>query len=229
MSATIYERALDFIHAGATVGLGSGRASTAFIKLLGARMAEGLKIRGGVPTSDASAKLAQELGIPLLTLDEAMPLDVAVDGADEWTDDLDLIKGYGRALVREKIIAAASRKFVVLVGPGKHVATLGEKGKLPVEIVPLALPLAKLRLREFGWEPILWTIDGQPAHTDNGNCILDCAIPPGTVIEDPRDTQRKIHAIPGVVGTGISTDMAHVLLVGDENFEMVDEHLRKGL
>src|SRR5688500_15966264 len=99
VSVTIYERALDFLHAGATVGLGSGRASTEFIKLLGARVRDGFKVRGGVPTSDASEKLARELGIPILSLEEAMPLDVAVDGADEWTNELDLIKGYGRALV----------------------------------------------------------------------------------------------------------------------------------
>src|SRR5436305_12968327 len=147
VSVTIYERALDFGYAGATVGLGSGHAATEFIKLLGARVREGFTIRGSVATSDASEKLARELHIPILSLEEAMPLDVTVDGADEWTDDLDLIKGYGRALVREKIVEAASRKFIVVVGPGKHVRTLGERGKLPVEVVPLAVPLAKLRLR----------------------------------------------------------------------------------
>lgn len=226
---TIYERALDFIHAGATVGLGSGRASTEFIKLLGERVRQGFKIKGGVPTSDASEKLARELGIPILSLEEAMPIDVAVDGADEWTDDLDLIKGYGRALVREKIVEAASRKFVVLVGPGKYVKTLGEKGKLPVEVVPLALPLAKARLREFGWDPILWTVDGKPAKTDNGNYILDCAIPANASIRKPAEVDARILAIPGVLGTGIFTAMAHVLLLGDDHFEMVDERLRKGL
>src|SRR6187402_704471 len=104
--STIYERALDFIHEGATVGLGSGRASTEFIKLLGARVKSGFRIKGAVPTSEASGQLAKELGIPLLSLEDAMPIDVAVDGADEWNDNLDLIKGYGRALVREKIVEA---------------------------------------------------------------------------------------------------------------------------
>src|SRR5262245_24827798 len=106
---TIYERALDFIPEGGTVGLGSGRASTEFIKLLGARVRNGFKVRGGVPTSEASGKLAQQIGIPLLSLEDAMPLDAAVDGADEWDSDLNLIKGYGRALVREKIVEAASK------------------------------------------------------------------------------------------------------------------------
>jgi ribose 5-phosphate isomerase A len=224
---TIYERALEFIPKGATVGLGSGRASTEFIKLLGQRVKDGFQIRGGVPTSEASGKLAADLGIPLLSLEDAMPLDVAVDGADEWTDNLELIKGYGRALVREKIVEAASKKFVCLVGPGKHVKALGEKGKLPVEVVPLALPLARARLKEFGWDPILWTVTGQPAKTDNGNYILDCAIPPNALILDPAAVDTEILAIPGVLGTGLFVGMASVVLVGDDNFNQVDEKYRK--
>jgi ribose 5-phosphate isomerase A len=153
-----------------------------------------------------------------------MPLDVAVDGADEWTDDLNLIKGYGRALVREKIVEAASKKFVCLVGPGKHVKVLGEKGKLPVEVVPLALPLARARLAEFGWKPILWTTpDGKCALTDNGNYILDCAIPPTALIHKPAEIDTKILAIPG----GLFVGMADVVLVGDDAFRQVDERHRK--
>jgi ribose 5-phosphate isomerase A len=224
---TIYERALEFIPEGATVGLGSGRASTEFIKLLGQRVKDGFKVRGGVPTSEASGKLAADLGIPILSLEDGMPLDVAVDGADEWNDNLDLIKGYGRALVREKIVEAASKKFVCVVGPGKHVKVLGEKGKLPVEVVPLALPLARARLKEFGWDPILWTVMGQPAKTDNGNFILDCAIPPPALIRDPAAVETKILAIPGVLGTGLFVGMADILLVGDDNFNKVEERVRK--
>jgi ribose 5-phosphate isomerase A len=227
MSRTIYERALDFVTEGATLGLGSGKASTEFIKLLGVRVHAGLRIRGGVPTSEASAQLARDLGIPLLSLEEAMPLDVAVDGADEWDDNLNLIKGYGRALVREKIVEAASKKFVCLVGPGKYVKTLGERGKLPVEVVPLALPLAEAKLREFGWDPVLWTKDGKPALTDNGNYILDCAIPPAARITDPAATDAKILAIPGVLGTGLFVGMADLVLVGDDHFNLVAEKSRR--
>jgi ribose 5-phosphate isomerase A len=225
---TIYERALDFIPEGSAVGLGSGRASTEFIKLLGARVKMGFKIRGGVPTSEASGKLAAEVGIRVLSLEDGMPLDVSVDGADEWNDDLDLIKGYGRALVREKIVEAASKKFVVLVGPGKYVKVLGEKGKLPVEVVPLALPLARARLREFGWDPVLWMVQGKPGVTDNGNYILDCAIPPAAVIRKPAEVEMKILAIPGVLGTGLFIGMADTLLEGDEKFNLIAEHQRKG-
>jgi ribose 5-phosphate isomerase A len=221
---TIYERALDFIPQGATVGLGSGKASTEFIKLLGGRVKAGFRIRGGVPTSEASDHLARELGIPLLSLEEAMPLDVAVDGADEWDPALNLIKGYGRALVREKIVEAASKKFVVLVGPGKDVQVLGQKGKLPVEVVPLALPLARARLREFGWDPVLWMVGGKPGVTDNGNYILDCAIPPAAVIHKPAEVETKILAIPGVLGTGLFIGMADTLLLGDDKFNLIAAH-----
>jgi ribose 5-phosphate isomerase A len=226
---TIFERALEFIPAGSTVGLGSGKASTEFIKLLGARVKAGFSIRGGVPTSEASGKLAKELGIPLLSLEEAMPLDVAVDGADEWDPNLNLIKGYGRALVREKIVEAASKKLIILVGPGKKVDVLGEKGKLPVEVVPLALPLASQRLRsEFGWDPILWTTpDGQRAKTDNGNYILDCAIPKTALIHQPAEVEARIQAIPGVLGTGLFFGMTDVLLVGDDQLHLIDERKRK--
>src|SRR5262249_16100261 len=205
----------------------SGKASTEFIKLLGVRVHAGLRIKGGVPTSEASDQLARDLGIPLLSLEEAMPLDVAVDGADEWDDNLSLIKGYGFALVREKIVESASKKFVCLVGPGKYVKTLGERGKLPVEVVPLALPLAKVRLRELGWDPVLWSKDGKPALTDNGNYILDCAVPPTALIREAAETDARILAIPGVLGTGLFVGMADVLLVGDDQFNLIDERTRR--
>jgi ribose 5-phosphate isomerase A len=219
---TIYERALDFIHAGDVVGLGSGRASTEFIKLLGARMTAGFKVRG-VPTSEASAKLATQLGIPLLSVEEGMPIAVTVDGADEVDPNLDLIKGYGRALIREKVVAAASTKLVILVGPGKEVRALGEHGKLPVEVVPFALPVCRERLKALGSEPILWTEAGVPQKTDNGNYILDCKIGP---LLDPADFEARAEAIPGVVGTGLFLEMANVVLVGDENFKLVSEKTR---
>jgi ribose 5-phosphate isomerase A len=219
---TIYERALHYIREGDVVGLGSGRASTEFIKLLGARVQAGFKVRG-VPTSDASAKLAAELGIPLLSVEQGMPIAVTVDGADEVDPNLDLIKGYGRALVREKVVAAASKKLVILVGPGKEVPMLGSHGKLPVEVVPFALPVCRERLKSLGCEPILWTEAGEPKKTDNGNYILDCKVGP---ILDPVDFEARAEAIPGVVGTGLFLGMASVVLVGDENFKVVAEKTR---
>jgi ribose 5-phosphate isomerase A len=216
---TIYERALDFIADGAVVGLGSGRASIEFIKLVGARVRAGLHVRG-VPTSQSSAELAKSLGIPLVSLEEGMPLAVTVDGADEVDPQLNLIKGYGRALVREKIVAAASRLLVILVGPGKTVPIIGARGKLPVEVVPFALPLCRARLTDLGLRPVAYEVDGKPFVSDNGNAILDCGVDP---ISDPMALEASIQAIPGVVGTGLFLGMADVVLVGDDEFQLKEE------
>jgi ribose 5-phosphate isomerase A len=221
---TIYERALDFVTSGQTIGLGSGRASGRFIQLLGERVRAGLSIRG-VPTSVESQHLAELGGIPLVSLEEGMPLAVTVDGADEVDPDLNLIKGYGRALVREKVVAAASRQLVILVGPGKEVPRLGSRGKLPVEVVPFALPLCRRRLADLGCTPALWEKDGKPGVTDNGNYILDCGIQP---LADPAAFEARVQAVPGVVGTGLFLKMASVVLEGDDNFNLVRERRREG-
>jgi ribose 5-phosphate isomerase A len=221
---TIYERALEFIMDGSAVGLGSGRAATAFTKLLGARVQAGLQVRV-VPTSQATANLATELSLPLVSLDEAMPLDVAVDGADEVDPELNLIKGYGRALVREKIVAAASRKLVILVGSEKVVPVLGTRGKLPVEVVPFGLPVCRRRLADLGCNPIPYLVDGRLFVTDNGNHILDCEI---SRLAQPAKFEGDIRAIPGVVGTGLFLGMADTVLIGDKNFELLTENHRGG-
>jgi ribose 5-phosphate isomerase A len=221
---TIFEQALDFVSPGDTVGLGSGRASGRFIQVLGERVRAGLTVRG-VPTSETSQQLAELAGIPLVSLVEGMPLAVTVDGADEVDPALNLIKGYGRALVREKIIAAASRRLVILVGPGKEVPVLGGRGKLPVEVLPFALPLCRRRLADLGCTPVLWEKEGRPGVTDNGNYILDCGIQP---LADPVSFAARVREIPGVVGTGLFLGMASVVLVGDDNFNLVRERRRDG-
>jgi ribose 5-phosphate isomerase A len=219
---TIYERALEFIRDGDAVGLGSGRASAEFIKLLGSRVKAGLRVRG-VPTSRASEQLATSVGIPLVSLEDAMPLALAVDGADEVDPRLDLIKGFGRALVREKVVAASAQKFVILVGPGKEVPVLGSRGKLPVEVAPFALPLARRRLADLGFVPVPYEQDGRLFVSDNGNHIIDCGIQP---LPDPRATEVALRAIPGVVGTGLFLGMADTVLVGDDRFNLVAEKQR---
>jgi ribose 5-phosphate isomerase A len=221
---TIYERALEYVRDGDIVGLGSGRASMAFIQLLGQRVKEGLKV-SGVPTSRISEELARNLHIPLVSLEEGMPLAVTVDGADEVAPNLDLIKGWGRALVREKIVAAASNKLVILAGKTKAVSALGARGKLPVEVVPFALPLCRTRLTEMGLNPVPYEEQGRLYVTDNGNHILDCMIAP---IADPQALAAQICAIPGVVDTGLFLRMASVVLLGDEGkeFELVEEKRR---
>ena len=203
-------RALAFVEAGQTLGLGTGRAATAFVRELGARVAEGLRVRG-VATSEATAAVAREGGIPLLDLAEAGPLHVTFDGADEVDPQLELIKGYGGALVREKITAASSRKLVILVGAEKLVAKLGERGKLPVEVVPFAADFCSERLRALGCEPSLrLEASGAPFRTDNGNPILDCAVGP---IADPAALDAAILAIPGSVGTGLFVGMADAVVI----------------
>jgi ribose 5-phosphate isomerase A len=220
---TIYERALELVREGSTIGLGSGRASTEFLKLLGTRVAAGLDVRG-VPTSRATAKLAMQLGIQLVTLEEGMPLDLTVDGADEVDPQLNLIKGYGRALVREKIVAAASKRLVILAGPGKEVDRLGQRGKLPVEVVPFALPLCSRRLTEIGCLPVPYRENNSLFVTDNGNHILDCKISP---IAQPAEFEADIRAIPGVVDSGLFLGMADTVLIGDDAFQLIKEKHRE--
>jgi ribose 5-phosphate isomerase A len=219
---TIYERALEFLRDGDVIGVGSGRASAAFTKLLGERVRAGLRIRG-VPTSQPTAELMQQVGVPVASLDEADELTVAVDGADEVDPNLDLTKGWGRALVREKIVAACAKKFVILVGADKLVSALGTRGKLPVEVVPFALPLCVRRLRALGLAPVPFEKDGRLFQSDNGNVILDCGTSP---IARPAELEAAIRAIPGVVGTGLFLGMADVVLVGDDQFNLTDEKTR---
>jgi ribose 5-phosphate isomerase A len=200
--------AADRIRPDTVIGLGSGRAATAFVRVLAERVRAGLRVRG-VPASDDTARLATDLGIPLASLEEA-PLDVTVDGADEVDPHLDLIKGYGGALVRERIVAAASRRQIILVDEGKLVERLGSRGRLPIEIVPFALPLCRQRLRAFGIEPVLRLRDGHPFVSDNGNLILDGRVTP---IGDPPALERALRAIPGVVDTGLFLGTADTVLV----------------
>jgi ribose 5-phosphate isomerase A len=221
---TIVERALELVPNASRIGLGSGRAAQAFVKALGERIRDGCLRVQGVPTSEETASLARQEGIPLLTLAETGILDLTVDGADEVDPNLDLIKGYGRALVREKIVAASSRKLVILVGDEKLVPQLGTRGKLPVEVTPFALTLCERRLGELGCRPIPYLRGGGLSVTDNGNYILDCQIDP--IVDAPR-LEMDIRAIPGVVGTGLFLGMADTVLVGDrDNFRLIEERRR---
>jgi ribose 5-phosphate isomerase A len=221
---TIVERALELVSNDSRIGLGSGRAAQAFVKALGERLRKGSFRVQGVPTSEETARLARQEGIPQLTLAEAGILDLTVDGADEVDGRLDLIKGYGRALVREKVVAASSRRLVILVGDEKLVPQLGTRGKLPVEVTPFALPLCERRLCELGCRPILYRQGDGPFLTDNGNHILDCQIEP---IPDAHRLEMDIRAIPGVLGTGLFLGMAETVLVGDrDTFRLLEERRR---
>ena len=205
------ERALEFVAEGDVVGLGTGRAATAFVHALADRIKAGLRVRG-VPTSLATERLASTLGIPLASLEDVQEIDVAVDGADEVDPQLDLIKGYGGALVREKVVASASRRLIILVGPEKLVPVLGARGRLPVEVVDFAAPQVARRLRALGFEAPRREGDGKPVASDNGNAILDVKI---DALSDPAALDRAILSIPGVVRTGLFLGMTSAAVIED--------------
>ncbi len=209
--ASLAARALEFVRDGTVVGLGTGRAATAFLVALAARVREGLSIRG-VPTSEETARRAREMGIPLVELGGDL-IDVTMDGADEVDPQLNMIKGYGGALVRERIVAAASRRQIILVDASKLVPVLGTRGRLPVEVIPFALAICTRRLEELGCQSTLRQVEGKPFVSDNGNVILDCAIKP---LETPAVLDAEIRGVPGVVDTGLFLGTAHTVLVAEE-------------
>jgi ribose 5-phosphate isomerase A len=203
-------RALREVPDGALIGLGSGHTASAFVRALGRRVREGLRVRG-VPTSEATARLAREVGVPLATLDEGI-LDLTIDGADEVDPRLDLIKGYGGALVRERVVAAAARRVLIVVEGEKLVPVLGGRGRLPVEVIPFASPLVIRELAALGCRPALRTVDGKVFVSDNGNWIVDCGVRP---IEAPAPFAQDLRAIPGVVETGLFLGVADLVLVAE--------------
>jgi ribose 5-phosphate isomerase A len=207
-------RALDFVEEGATVGLGSGRTAAVFVALLAARVRAGLRV-AGVPTSAAVARHAGRLGIPLVELGD-LELDLTIDGADEVAPNLDLVKGWGGALVRERIVASASRRQVILVGAEKLVRALGERGRIPVEVIPLARGPAARRLEALGLRPtVRRDPGGPPVVTEHGNLILDCV--PDEPLRDAgaaRALEAALLPIAGVVDTGLFLGTAAQVLVG---------------
>ncbi len=206
------DAAAAYVEEGMRVGLGTGRAAAAFIRALAARF-EGRRARLiCVPTSETTAKLAAGLGLPLASLADTGELDLTVDGADEVDPRLDLIKGLGGALVREKIVAASSRRLVIVVGAEKIVARLGVSTALPVEVLPFGVALCRRRLQGLGAEPRLRSAGAEVFVSDNGNHILDCAF---GGIDDAAALDRAIREIPGVVGTGLFVGMAERVLVQD--------------
>jgi ribose 5-phosphate isomerase A len=208
--------AADLVENGARVGLGTGRAASAFIARLGERARAGVLVTC-VATSRAAARQAHAVGLPLIELTEDVELDVTVDGADEVAPNLDLLKGRGGALVRERIVAAASRRQVIVVGPEKLVGALAETGPVPVEIVPMALGLCMRRFRQLGARPTPRpAADGAGSFvSDNGNLIVDVA-PPAPLADAAaaRAFDAALRSIPGVVDTGLFLATAQHVIVG---------------
>jgi ribose 5-phosphate isomerase A len=215
----VAKRAVEFVQDGMAVGLGTGTTATMFIRELGARVKQGLKIRC-VASSDASHDLGLSLGMDVVTLKELPELDLYVDGADEVGPELSLIKGGGGALLREKIVTSASKQFLVVVDSTKLVQRLG-KFPLPVEVIKMALPVVEPKLAALDLNPKLRkakTGEG-PYLTDEGNYILDCAC---GVIDEPEVLAAEIRGIVGVVEHGLFLGMATMALVAGE--DGVTEH-----
>ncbi len=206
------QAALHFVQPGMVVGLGSGTTATLFIQLLGERVQQGLQVQG-IASSDSSEQLSRSLSISITNFEKHRTIDVAVDGADEVAPGLALIKGGGGKLLREKIVASASKRFIIVADDTKLVRQLG-RFPLPVEVIRMAEPLVTERLRVLGFTPVIRQAkDGSgPYITDEGNLLLDCH---SDGIADPAKTAADIRAIVGVVEHGLFLGMAErVLLAG---------------
>jgi ribose 5-phosphate isomerase A len=199
---------LQFVKDGQVVGLGTGSTAAYFIKLLGEQVKNGMRVRG-IPTSTRSRDLALSLGIPLTTLDECQDIAVTVDGADEVDPQLRLIKGGGGALLREKIVASATKQLVIAADASKQVPVLG-KFPLPVEVIQFAQALVAKRIAALGAEVRVRT----PFVTDEKNHILDCSF---GEIRDADELSRELSAMPGVVEHGLFIGMASVVLFARGN------------
>lgn len=212
---------LSFIQDGQVVGIGTGSTAACFIQLLGERVKNGLRIRG-VPTSDRSREQASSLGIAITTLDECPEIDVTVDGADEVDAQLRLIKGGGGALLREKIVASASKQVVIIADSTKRVPMLGKFG-LPVEVIKFARAVVQKKIEALGARVSLRHDGNKPYRTDEDNYILDCHF---GEIADPERLARQLSDMPGIVEHGLFIGMASVVLVAEGN-EVVELRRRR--
>jgi ribose 5-phosphate isomerase A len=204
------EHAAELVTDGDTVGLGTGSTAAHAIRALGRAVDDGLDVCG-VATSYASRDLAREVGIPLVGLDGIERLDIAIDGADQVSDELALIKGGGAAHAREKVVDAAAERFIVVADPSKEAATLDRP--VPVEVLPDARAAVRRAIRELDGTPTLRTGEGKdgPVVTDNGNLVLDCAF---GAIGNPDALATDLATIPGVVAHGLFVGLADEVHVG---------------
>jgi ribose 5-phosphate isomerase A len=215
LKKAVAAKALDYIADGMTLGLGSGTTAEVFLDLLAPRIKGGLKLTC-VPTSERTAAYARKLGITMAGLDDLAPLDLTIDGADEADRGLNLIKGGGGMLLREKIVAASSRKMLVIADETKLVAQLG-KYPLPVEVIAFGHKSTAMRLAAafaaLGYGAVTMTLrqkEGADFVTDSGNLIYDCAF--GKIADAPK-LATAILAVPGVVEHGLFIDIATTLLI----------------
>ena len=201
--------AAELITDGMVLGLGTGTTASYLVQILGERVRQGLRIQG-VPTSEATRQLAVAEGVPLTTLEEQTVLDLCLDGADEVDPELNLIKGGGGALLREKIVASAARQRIIMVDVSKCVDCLGAF-PLAVEVIPFGWEVTRRQLEQFGGVPTLRQREGKPFVTDQGHYIIDCAL---SQIEDTPRLNHQLNQLPGVVENGLFVDMTERLIIG---------------
>ncbi len=207
------ERAIEYVKDGMVVGLGTGSKTYFAIKRLGMLVNEGLDIIG-IPTSVQSEKIARESGIKLSSLEEHPEIDVTIDGADEVDPQMNLIKGMGGALLREKIVAFASKMEVIVVDPSKMVDVLGTKSPLPVEVSKFGWKNSLEKLKKLGCGAKLRMKDEAIYTTDNNNYIIDCSF---ERIDDPESLESQINNIPGVMENGLFLGIADIVIMGTED------------
>ena len=206
--------AVEYVKDGYVVGLGTGSTARYVVLALGELVKAGLKIKG-VPTSLGTAELARQQGIPLIDQDNAWIIDVAIDGADQVDPGFNLIKGGGGALLKEKIVAASAKQFIVLVDQTKRVPVLGGSFPLPIEVIPFGWGSTAREIKVLTKSPVvLRERDGLPFKTEAGHVILDVHLPR---IDNPRELEIALNQIPGVVETGLFVGRTDLLIVGTAN------------
>jgi len=212
------EAAVEYVKDGMIVGLGTGSTTEFAVKKLGERVRDGLAIRG-IPTSDVTKVQAEEEGIPLIDFSETMYLDLTIDGADEIDINLNMIKGGGAALLREKIVASASKEEIIIVSHEKFVKQLGSF-PLPVEVIPFGWQIIFNQLETLGGSPDLRLKQGQPLLTDQGNYIIDCRF---RQILDAAQLEQRLNMIPGVVENGLFTGLCTRMIMAEGEKIVVKE------
>lgn len=206
------EKAAEYVQNGMALGLGTGSTVRYFVEKVGEMVGEGLDVIG-VPTSKRTEELARKVGVSLSTLEETPTLDLTVDGADEVDANLNLIKGMGGALLREKIVASSTREFIVILDESKVVEKLGTKSPLPVEVTQFGWTSVKEWIAKLGSIPNRRMVEGNPYLTDNQNYLLECEF---KGIDDPYALDASLHRLPGVVETGLFLDLACRAIIGKE-------------
>ncbi len=209
------ERAVEYVKDGMWVGLGTGSTALWAIRAIAQKVQEGMQIKA-IATSKQSELLALELGVQIFTFADTDHLDITIDGADEVDDNLDLIKGGGGALLREKIVGSATNFYIIIADENKRVKILGSF-PLPVEVVKFGYQQTVKLLEKLGCTTRLRKTEAEPFITDNGNYIFDCSF---GAIPNPKSLHQEINAIPGVVDNGLFIDMADVVIIGKSDGEV---------